>query len=84
MGRPKLFDGEGIDVGLFCNPDGELVGAGLRARVELDYRPVVTVVHFALSVSWHMRLSQAMIAGGPLPHLTNFHDILTYILRLPP
>src|SRR5947209_3257015 len=31
-----------------------------------------------------MRLSQAMIAGGPLPHLTNFHEILTYIPRRPP
>src|SRR6266571_1478621 len=27
-----------------------------------------------------MRLSQAIIAGGPLPHLTPFHEILTNIL----
>src|SRR5258707_12264617 len=34
--------------------------------------------------SWRKRLSQAMIAGGPLPHLRNFHGILTNISRHPP
>jgi len=49
LGRHEPFKRDGINVRLFGNPDGELVGPGLRTRIELDYEPVVTVVHFISS-----------------------------------
>src|SRR5947209_11168666 len=37
-----------------------------------------------MHASWRICLLQAMITGGPLSHLRNFHGFLTNLVRRPP
>src|SRR5437763_2165982 len=37
-----------------------------------------------MHASWRIYLLQAMITGGPLSHLRNFHGFLTNLVRHPP